>query len=647
MKKLYTILCFILLTATSVVSANNLRFKHHAKAAEELTLKAPGYVVANEADTFKVSLLLKEDFSAFTDGSIEAPATTPVSTEAGWLPTSFTPNSGQWGGEQLYQAGGCAYIGLTESGLSGALTSPDVDLSKHEGNVIGPLRARKDKGNDPEAVRDWICCDMYEVNPNDPNDFRYFQRDYGNCYDEWNEYKFYYNFERRKDRNYFFQFYGYDAAAYIDDVEIKFLEPYVTAPVAKPHTNFTNDSFTANWESVEGADGYLIDLFTVGTDRYKTRTYIHRDLKVSGTSHTFTGIDTKDKAYHYVVKATKGGKISPESNKIRVQALLQPTGLSATYDNQNIKLSWNAVEGAQYYKVCVNRNHTAKSDETFIICRENFDKIGLSGSYLSPVYLDDQMEFDGVNGLPDWIAEYSLTIEGAIGLDGTAKSAYGHEVYMQSNYMNLAGSDGEITVKADLYNVDELSGAHYSPVIRLGNIADNVLTTVDSKSYRDIFDEWKSVEATLKGGKGTSVVEIAAMGGWLYIDNLEVSCKLKAGSSMSAPLLNAKIEANSVTLPMSDYLDNENITYTVTAVKEIWDAYHSSIDDLISSEPSEAYNFSIDLAGVESIIADPSTAPSDVYNLQGLKVLDAENADQINTLPAGVYITGGKKIYVK
>ena len=116
---------------------------------------------------------------------------------------------------------------------------------------------------------------------------------------------------------------------------------------------------------------------------------------------------------------------------------------------------------------------------------------------------------------------------------------------------------------------------------------------------------------------------------------------------MSAPLLNAKIEANSVTLPMSDYLDNEDITYTVTAVKEIWDAYHYSIDDLISSEPSEAYNFSIDLAGVESIIADPSTAPSDVYNLQGLKVLDAENADQINTLPAGVYISGGKKIYVK
>ena len=645
MEKIYAILCFILLSASSAFPANTLRFKHRAQSAEELTLKAPGYVVANEADTFKVSLVLKEDFAAFTEGSLEAPATTPVSTEAGWLPTSFTPNSGTWGGEQLYQAGGCAYIGC--NGLSGAITSPDLDLSKYEGSVIITLRARKGKGNDPEATRDWICCDMYEVNPNDPNDFRYFQRDYGNCYDEWNEYKFYYNFERKKDKKYFFQFYGYDAGAYIDDIEIKFLEPYVNAPVAKAHSNFTANSFTANWEAVTGVDGYQIDLFTVGTDRYKTRTYIHKDLKVNGTSYNFTNIETNGKAYHYVVKAVKAGKVSPESNKIKVEALLTPTGLAAKYDKENVSLSWNAVDGTQYYIVEVKRNHTATNDEKFVICRENFDKIGLSGSYLSPTYLDDQMEFDGTKGLPDWIAQYSLTIEGAIGLDGTAKSAYNHDVYLQSNYMNLAAADGEITVKADLYNVDELSGAHYSPVIRLYNFRNNTLNLADSKSYRDIFDEWKTVEATLKGGEGTSVIEFAAMGGWLYIDNVEVSCNLKAGKTMSAPLLNAKIETNSVTLPMTDLLDNETITYTVTAVKEVRDIYGYSVDYYIYSEPSETYSFKVDQAGVESVTADSTDAPADVYNLQGIKVLDAENADLINTLPAGIYITGGKKIYVK
>lgn len=646
MKKTYSILCFILLSAATTVSANNLRFKHQAKSDETLLHKAPGYVVANEADTFKVSLIMKEDFSAFSEGSIETPAPTPVSVEAGWLPTSFTPNSGQWGGEQLYQAGGCVFIGC--NGLSGAITTPGLDLSKHDGYVYVTLRGRKGKGNDPEAERDWICCDMYEVNPNDPTDFTYFQRDYGNAYDEWNEYKFYYNFERKKNKHYFFQFYGYDAAAYIDDVEIKFLEPYVKSPVAKAHSNFTNNSFTANWEPVEGADGYMIDLFTVGNDRYKTRTYICRDLKVNGTSHDFTNIKTSETAYHYVVKATKGGKVSPESNKIKVEALVQPVGLTASYDNENVKLSWNAVENAQYYIVNATRHHSAKKDEKFIICRENCDRLGLSGSYLSPVYLDDQVEFDGTKGLPVWTTQYGLTIEGALGLDGTAMSAYNHDAYLQSNYMDLTACDGEINVKVDLYNVDEVSGAHYSPVIRLGNVEDNFLTFVDSKSYRNIFDEWTTIEESFKGGKGSStVIEFAAMGGWLYIDNIELSCNLKAGRSMSVPLLKAKIEDNSVSLPLTDLLHNENISFNITAVKEVRDKYGYSVDYYVYSEPSETYSFDIIPAGVESIVADPNEAPAAVYNMQGIKVLDAENADRINTLPAGIYISGGKKIYVK
>lgn len=643
MKKLYTILCFILLTATSVVSANNLRFKHHAKAAEELTLKAPGYVVANEADTFKVTSLIKEDFSGFKEGSIDNPAETPVSKEPGWIPTEYMTSTGLWGGEKVYSAGGCVLIGYSEN-LTGVITTPDLDMSANDGPVVVTLKARKQKSGEP---RDWICCDMYSVNPNDPNDFKYFQRYYGNNYEEWNEYKFTYTFERDKNRKYFFQIYGYDCGAFVDDIEVKFLDPYVEAPVAKAHTDFTNTGFTANWQPVDGADCYQIDLFTVAKDRYKTRTYIHRDIKVNSTSYTFNDINTKGKAYYYVVKAVKGGKVSPASNLIKVEALIKPTALSATYNEEGIELSWSPVEGAQYYRLTVNREHTAKSDETFIICRENFDRIATQGSYLDPHYLDMQVEFDGTDGLADWISQYGMTAEGAFGLDGTVKSQGYADTYLQSHYMDLAAAEGAITVKADLYNVDDNKGAHYAPIIRLLNLKDNTLTTVDSKSYRDVFDEWKTVEATLKGASGTCVVEFAAAGGWVYIDNIELSCRLKAGAKMSAPVLNTKAKGASASIPMTDLLKGEKISFGVTAIKEVWDDYGYSIDYIVSSEPSDRYMFSVDIAGVESIIADPSTAPADVYNLQGLKILDAENADQINTLPTGIYITGGKKIYVK
>ncbi len=45
---------------------------------------------------------------------------------------------------------------------------------------------------------------------------------------------------------------------------------------------------------------------------------------------------------------------------------------------------------------------------------------------------------------------------------------------------------------------------------------------------------------------------------------------------------------------------------------------------------------------VENISADSEAVPAGVYNLQGIRV-----ASSLENLPAGVYITGGKKVLVK
>lgn len=590
---------------------------------------------------------MREDFAAFSEGSEDAPAETPISHTADWLPISYTPQSGQWGGEKVYQAGGCAFIGY-EEGLSGGLTTPSFDLSGNDGTVFVTLRSKKGKSNDPDVVRDWIVCDMMSVSRTDPSDVKYVQRDYGNNYEEWNDYKLYYDFKRDPERDYYFMIYGFDCSAYVDNVEIKFLDPYVESPVATSHTDFASNSFTANWNNVTGAEYYLVDLFTIGTDRYKTRTYLYRDLKEPQTSHKFENIETRGKAYYYVVKAVRDGKVSPESKPMKVEALLQPTNLTVTNADGSITLSWSPVQDAQYYQVEVQREYTATEDMNYIVCRENFDQIGYSGEYLSPTYLDEQTIFDGLHGLPDWIALNGLVINGAIGVDGTAESAGYSESYIQSNYMDLTSSNGEITVKVDIYNVDEIGGAHYSPVIRLMNLADNKLTMVDQKRYRSIFDEWETVTATLTGGSAVSVVELSSPGGWAYFDNLEISRKLHAGDAVSTPVLNARIEDTSVTLPVSDLLSDHTLCFSVTAVKEVWDEYGFSINYYVRSIPSEQATYYVDPAGIESVTTgNGQTAPADVYNLQGIRVLDASQADEIKNLPAGIYITGGRKIVIR
>ena len=52
-------------------------------------------------------------------------------------------------------------------------------------------------------------------------------------------------------------------------------------------------------------------------------------------------------------------------------------------------------------------------------------------------------------------------------------------------------------------------------------------------------------------------------------------------------------------------------------------------------------------AAITGIETDIDASSTDVYNLQGIKVLAAPTADEINALPAGIYIQKGKKIVVR
>ena len=59
------------------------------------------------------------------------------------------------------------------------------------------------------------------------------------------------------------------------------------------------------------------------------------------------------------------------------------------------------------------------------------------------------------------------------------------------------------------------------------------------------------------------------------------------------------------------------------------------------------YIFGEGKAGVEAIGADLTDGRVVVYNLHGVKVLDSRNADDLKTLPAGIYVVNGKKIAIK
>lgn len=64
-----------------------------------------------------------------------------------------------------------------------------------------------------------------------------------------------------------------------------------------------------------------------------------------------------------------------------------------------------------------------------------------------------------------------------------------------------------------------------------------------------------------------------------------------------------------------------------------WNKFGIILDDLQS--------------GIESITADDEDSCNNVYNLQGILIKQKATKEEVNSLPSGIYIIGGKKRYVK
>lgn len=646
MRNLYTLGLALCVAASGTITANERVAKPVAGMPLRVHTTSVKQQAPSESDIYKVTVLLRENFSAFKDGTEDAPAEAAMEDAQGWLPVAVTPTSGRWSGEKVHSAGGCAYIGY-EGGLSGTLATPNLELSDADVRrpIVVTLRSKKLKN---ESERDWIYVALMSVSPT--GEIRQFQGNYDYIYADWNDYTFICDFVREPGMKYYFQFYGYEDGAYVDDIEIKFRDPYVKAPETRPHSGFHADGFTANWNEVQGAESYLVSLYTLNKDRFKTRNYLVEDFEVTGNSHAFTGIETNARAMYYVVKARKGGKVSPESAPMKVEALVTPADLTVTRTDEGVQLSWKPVEGVWYYQVVANRDYTPEVDEEFVLSREDFNSFGWTGTPLAPSQnLDDQYEFDGKTGMSGWISQFPQTIENAFGLDGTMRSYYNEDVYLQSPYYDFTISGGVVNVKADLLAIDEITGASYKPYIQLLNYTaeDNKLTRVSSEDIKGLSDEWTTVKTTLTGGSASGVVEFCARGGWLYIDNIELSVPLKGGTKVSVPYRDFTTEETSVVFPIDELLSGKKLGYAVRAVKEVWDDYGYSRDYYVYSDFTPYGSYSVEASGVEDIPADSADALCDVYNLQGIVVLRGATPADIRTLPAGIYIAGGRKIAVK
>ncbi len=144
-------------------------------------------------------------------------------------------------------------------------------------------------------------------------------------------------------------------------------------PTVAAASSITQISFTANWNSVLGANGYKLDVATDGSFLNILSSYTA--LLVSGTSQSVTGLSPAT-TYYYRVRSTNVGGTSLNSNVIStITVSASPTATAASSIAQSgFIANWNSVAGASGYYLDV------ATDASLINILSSYNNLSVSGT---------------------------------------------------------------------------------------------------------------------------------------------------------------------------------------------------------------------------------------------------------------------------
>lgn len=574
-----------------------------------------------DSDEGTLTVVLEEDFSLMTAGSEDAPDPAAIEDDNYSVPASLTHLPG-WQGYYLHQAGGMLYIGLDDSEIeSGALNTPRVDVSAAAGAFTVRFRARSAAGYDDKiyvaskiTASDYVSKEV-KVTP------------------QWADYTV--MFENGTASTYVL-FTPWLDAILIDDIRLEVLVPYVAAPKDLAFSNYTVTGFDASWSAVEGATGYLLNLFT--KDSSGNRVYYKENLPVEGTSCEVRDLPTAESYYYFTVRATDGTHNSPESAEMAVEGLLLPvleeeTALTPT----GFTASWKPVEHAQSYQFIVTREHTAAEDGTYALLEENFDEITETAT--------SEYDYTSVPQLPGWTIASAKYVPGAVGVN-SANGQYGTDAWIQSAVYDFSKNNGDVHVKLRVYCTYKTSNKYKSTVYLGMHTYDESIgryRMVERKEYKDVGADGIVIDEILKGGGARSLLMLEPDGyADMFVDEITVSQDLQAGDVVETTAVSRSVTEPVIKVEGLKLLPGDRVCYVVRAVGR-----NSGDTRTIYSDYTERRYVALPQAGVDTVVTTPEDSTVTVYNLQGIRILSNASPEELSTLPAGLYIVNGRKQIIR
>ena len=486
---------------------------------------------------------------------------------------------------------------------------------------------------------------------------------------EWKEFKSYF---ADGTKNGYYQITAAVGKIQVDDIVI--VAGGLAIPKPTGATDYTDGgtSFTANWEAVEGASKYILNVAHNDAEGYAE--YDLKNVEVSATSYAVSGL-TAGVTYFYNVAAVDADGIATAVSPWKtVKAefgapVLKPaTNVTATGYTAN----WQPVEGATGYRVYNMMAHTATSaGEEFALLDTDFSNI-TEGSLDSPKSGVDNGYLDEYLDKKEWQGSSINLAPGYFVLDNEFYSWYPEmasmfpPATMTSPSLNFSWGGGKTTVELNGHATKKAGDAETALYVVYAQMDENnKLVTIPSTQQKIVLTgEDKDYKVTVEGGPKYGVLYFyveSALTGKVFLNSLKVYENLSEGETQSLPVEFKEVEGNAttsvdfVTEPLSG---NESYAYMVCAVKKDgsnietspWSPLQTVANPSSGVNEASAKNAAYAYAnGGKLTVVNPQGELVTVFDVYG-RLVYAGSRDQIQSveLPAsGLYIVRIGKVTVK
>ena len=552
--------------------------------------------------------LLYEDFSKLTTGSVGNPdfdtnlydafrRTNPYDNSQYEIPWySFNPDylntkgvydsknetDSRWGVDGGFPAGGALYLYLKDDDedceeAQAHVNTCLIDGSKYQGDVLLQFDAFTDN---PESTNFISMIEAAETKGMGP---------------DWDilgsltlpeinsERKTYTILFRGADKSTIFNIVGqrgaierggdiYGNSFYIDNIKVSVLKPYVNSPENLQMKYYKGDNFKLLWDKVEGADKYLVDVYTkhiIKNDYNRNVETIDQYLlQDEETTDNFLQVNNakNGEVYYYRVRAMKGNHVSIESNEEKkILGVVAPTlEIVDSYADSKYTAMWKPVPGAERYSYQAFAANKITEDTKLAVVDTNFEGMPYNDGfewkrtsrgeiveqYDTPKYSTTDPDPSAVTGtytcldkMSGWMAYSWALYKDALVIDGYQSVINHDNASLQCAPIDLSKDNGKfdvtITLKGECAEgyVDENNNPVYAHAALATFVYDQELDDYvqgETKFIADTNDkEWKTTTCSFSNGSEDMTFGVFATyaPSNLYIHDIKIEQNYKAGDT--------------------------------------------------------------------------------------------------------------------